>query len=92
MLKYLENVMCHECTIKTLEIFFKSWFNYECIESLNHNLIYSQHGQLFEVTNGQFCYNVLRWLYVLAYFKYQNRNTQLKPNSLFKVGPGLLYL
>lgn len=24
MLKYLENVMCHECTTKTLEIFFKA--------------------------------------------------------------------
>lgn len=24
MLKYLENDMCHECTIKTLEIFFKA--------------------------------------------------------------------
>lgn len=24
MLKYLENVMCHECKIKTLEIFLKA--------------------------------------------------------------------
>lgn len=68
MLKYLENVMCHECTIKTLEIFFKADLIMNAL-NLNHTLIYSQHGQLFEVTNGQFCYNVFKMTVCTSLFQ-----------------------